>query len=375
MWEGMQHAPHRAVPRGWVCRETSYVDRPPGFWAYQNLCAVPSEPQDPVVVESHVREAKGARIAVGVNVSVPFENLEGWGKNSVAAERAGADFLEINVSCPYIPGRGLEIGRDPEKVRTIVKAVKQRVRIPAMVKLNAGVFPENLMAVATACEDAGADGISISNTIYGFVGVDIESGMPLPAYVDVEGELRGVSTGLSGPAIKPLVLASVARLAQTVKVPICAIGGITDWQSAVEAIMLGATMVQLCTAVMLYGYRVGRELNRGLQEFMARKGYKSLQDLVGITNKRYSVGKVYTSSAEKQPRTMVVDEVLCDGCGRCVPACEASGDGAIKVTDGVAAIDQDLCLQCNSCMIVCPRQAISSVWEPAVLRATELAQA
>ncbi|MDP6509888.1 MAG: tetratricopeptide repeat protein, partial [Dehalococcoidia bacterium] len=194
-------------------------------------------------------------------------------------------------------------------------------------------------------------------------GVDIETGMPIPTQMDVGGRMRGMVTGLSGPAIKPMGLRAVSEVVQAVDVPVMGIGGIADWQSAMEYMMLGARVVQVGTAVLLHGHRIVKDMVRGLEEFMERKGYSRVEDFIGITSKSYAVGEPYTSTSEKQPRTMVVDEVRCTGCGTCMPACVASANGAIKVTDGVAVINQGLCVQCNSCMLVCPSGAVSTVWE------------
>jgi ferredoxin len=240
-----------------------------------------------------------------------------------------------------------------------------------MVKLSACHVTHELQAIAKAVVAAGASAISTTNTILCVAGVDIETGMPIPTQMDVGGRMRGMVTGLSGPAIKPMGLRAVSEVVQAVDVPVMGIGGITDWQSAVEYMMLGARAVQVGTAVLLHGHRIATDMVRGLEEFMERKGYSRLDDFRGITSKNYAVGESYTSVSETQPRTMVVDSVKCTGCGTCVPACVASANSAIKVIDGVAVIDHNLCVQCNSCMLVCPSNAVSTFWEPAHTKAPQ----
>jgi dihydropyrimidine dehydrogenase (NAD+) subunit PreA len=368
----------RALMRGMPPREAQHIGKPPAFWGYQNVCSVPGIAEAglivPELVDKAVRQAKESGLPVVANILGGFDT-DIWVNASVAAERAGADLLEINVSCPYIPKIGLHVARDVDKVTEIVRAVNERTEVPLMVKLSACHVTHELQGIARAVVAAGADAISTTNTILSVAGVDIETGMPIPAQMDVGGRMRGMVTGLSGPAIKPMGLRAVSEMVQAVDVPVMGIGGITDWQSAVEYMMLGARVVQVGTAVLLHGHRIVRDMVRGLEEFMERKGYSRVEDFIGITSRGYAVGESYTSASERQPRTMIVDELRCTGCGTCMPACVASANGAIQVTDGVAVINQGLCVQCNSCMLVCPSNAVSTVWQPASTIPTQAAAA
>ena len=201
------------------------------------------------------------------------------------------------------------------------------------------------------------------------VGVDVETGAPISTFVDINGRTRGMVEIVTGPGIRPLGLAAVALVDSTVDIPISAIGGVTDWQSAVEYMMLGASTVQVGSAAIAYGLRLVRDLTRGLEQFMDRKGYKSVQEFVGATNKTYRVGEVYSNPGDSrsQPRTMMVLEDRCNGCGRCLAPCEISGRQAIRVVDGLAVIDQKLCQKCNLCLLVCPEGAVKSVWAEGAL--------
>jgi dihydropyrimidine dehydrogenase (NAD+) subunit PreA len=233
-----------------------------------------------------------------------------------------------------------------------------------MVKLNASLGQHELAQITRDAVEAGADAISCSNTLRGLIGVDVETGIPLSCELNVDCTLRGMIGGISGPGIKPMVLRAVAEIRQITDLPISAVGGITDWQSAVEYMLLGASTVQVGTAVMLYGYRLIKQLTRGLEEYMERHGYKRVSDFVGKTIEKYFVPE-YIGPVEKQPRKMIVDEEKCTGCGLCLIACEASscGSGALTINDRVAKIDHNLCKTCNTCRVVCPEGAISVVWE------------
>ncbi len=357
---------------GSIPAEIDFIDRPPAFFAYQNTCssvglAEVGISRQAELIEKDVLEAKQAEMPIGVNLA-GMEDTKDWVDGAIMAEKSGASFLECNFSNPYVPGFGLVIfGKYPEKMQTIIKAIKEKCSLPVVAKLSAHPLPENLAVSAKLVVDGGADAISVSNALIGFTGVDIETGMPLNLYQDVNGQMRGSCCGISGPATKYMVLRAVAELYQTVDVPIWAIGGISSWQTAVEYMMLGASVIEVGVGAMLYGYRIVRSLIRGLENFMERKGYETLDDFVGYTNKKYGVGKPFTNPEYKQPRQMVVDEDKCDGCGLCVLACEATAKSALKVEDRLAIIDHDKCETCNSCMFVCPRRAVSTRWEAGVV--------
>jgi len=314
--------------------------------------------------ERLIGEAKKSGMVVGCNIMESWDP-EAWGRVGAAAERGGADFLELNWSCPYIPGTGLDIGVNRETRLSVMRAVRKQCRLPVMVKLTASLERDMLTEVAKGAEEAGADAISITNTFSGIIGVDIETGMPLACELDMEGKLIGMSGGISGPFLKPMGLRGVAEVRRAVKLPVSAIGGITEWQDAVEYMLVGASTVQIGTAVMLLGYRLIDRLTKGLGEYMERKGYRNIADFVGVTSDKYFLGERWVPTAVKQPRKMVVDEELCTGCGLCAIACDTSSSesGALKIVDGIAKIDPKLCHNCNSCRIVCPEGAIRVKWE------------
>ncbi len=360
-----------ALPQYRIPQGVGFIDRPPAFWSFQSSHNKQglkvSDPCPPERVERVVRMSKESGLPVIANI-VGARDIDYWVKGCQAAERGGADIIEVNPSYAILPGAGMHLGfhRNLEMTKTLIKSVRANTTKPLMIKLNALLIPQEIRDWAKACADAGADAISITNSMPGVVGVDVETGAPLCAFVDMNGKTRGMVEIVTGPAIRPLGLAAVALVDWTVDLPIAAIGGVADWVNAVEYMMLGASVVQVGSGAIAYGLRMVKDLVKGLEQFMERKGFRSVQDFVGITNKRYEIGNVYSNPgySRTQPRTMTVTEELCNGCGRCLAPCEISGRGAIKIVDGTATIDQKLCQKCNLCMLVCPERAVKSVWHP-----------
>jgi dihydropyrimidine dehydrogenase (NAD+) subunit PreA len=353
-------------------REIKYIDvrqKPPAFYGIFNICLVQENMTKDVVpigTEEVIRAAKKevrefGDWPIGFDVGA-MEDPEPWVKIARAAEEAGADFITLNLSCPTTSEFGIWIGVEPELITKITKAVKKEVSVPVIPKLTPNVPHHWLVKTAKAAEEGGADGLVCGNTILGFIGVDIETGIPIGSYVDVNGKLRGAVSGYGGPILRPINMRMVAQVANSVKVPISACGGISDWDHAVEYIMLGASNVQVCSAGMVYGYKVVKGWIKGLEDFMKRKGYETIEDFKGITTEKYLAGATWTNPIYPQPFEMEVDEDLCTGCSVCVPACDASAAGAIKVVDLKVTIDKEKCIQCNMCKNVCPEGAISRVY-------------
>jgi dihydropyrimidine dehydrogenase (NAD+) subunit PreA len=227
-----------------------------------------------------------------------------------------------------------------------VKAVRERVQIPIIQKLTYNVV--DIREIAKTAIEAGVDGLVAIDTIRSLIGIDIEEGRPLlPAF-----------GGLSGPAIKPLSLYSVASVAKAANVPISASGGITTWRDAIEFMMAGASTVQVCTAVMWEGYRVIRDIVGGIDRFLEERGYERPQDFVGLAlrNLRDTVSDL----PSRPPFEISVNADTCiKNCHRCVDACLAGGHGAILKEPEVAVIDLTRCDGCGLCVGVCPKGAIT----------------
>lgn len=175
---------------------------------------------------------------------------------------------ELNISCPNIKEGGIQFGHDPDMTFRVVEAVKKASTKPVWVKLSPNVT--DITVFARACEDAGADAISLVNTLLG-ISVDVNQFRPI---------LSNVSGGLSGPAIRPIAVRLVYQVAQTVKIPIIGIGGITSARDALEFMIAGARAVQIGTA-NFFDPMVSVKVVRGLQQFCQERGIQDINEVVG----------------------------------------------------------------------------------------------
>ena len=191
---------------------------------------------------------------------------ETWHEMVRRAEDAGSDALELNFGCPHgmsERGMGASVGQVPEYTEMITSWVKEAAKTPVIVKLTPNVT--DITRVALAAEKGGADAVSLINTINSLMGVDLETFSPRP---NVGG--KSSHGGYCGPAVKPIALHLVSSVAKEVKIPIGGIGGIGYWNDAAEHIALGASIVQVCTAAMHYGFRIVEDMIDGLSAVHGR---------------------------------------------------------------------------------------------------------
>ena len=198
---------------------------------------------------------------------------EEFSEAATIVETAGADAVELNLSCPNVEGVGMEIGQDPALVKKIVRTVKKAVKVPVFTKLTPNV--SDIKALAKTAEEAGADGLIAVNTIRAMA-VDLETGRPI---------LANKIGGLSGPAIKPVALRCVYEASQVVDIPVIGCGGITCWQDAVEFLFAGASAVQIGTAIAYRGLDVFKEITDGLEKYLKSKRFGSIGDIIGLSHK------------------------------------------------------------------------------------------
>jgi len=185
------------------------------------------------------------------------------------------DMIELNVSCPHAQkGCGAAIGEDPELTAQIVKAVKNAVQIPVIAKLTPNVT--DIVKIALSAQNAGADGLTLINSVGPGMRIDIETGNPI---------LSNKLGGLSGPAIKPIALRCVFDVYDAVEIPIIGVGGVSDYRDVVEFLYAGAKCVQIGTAIMYKGMDIFNEINQGMEKFMLERNYKSTDEMVGIAHK------------------------------------------------------------------------------------------
>jgi len=286
---------------------------------------------------------------------------ESWHEMVRRAEDAGSDALELNFGCPHgmsERGMGSAVGQVPEYTEMITSWVKEAARTPVIVKLTPNVT--DITRIAAAGEKGGADALSLINTINSIMGVDLDTFAPRPT-------VRGKSShgGYCGPAVKPVALHLVSAVAKKVRIPISGIGGIGYWNDAAEHIALGASTVQVCTAVMHYGFRIVEDMIDGLSQYMDDRGFRTIEDFRGRALPNVvdwgELDLNYKIIAEIHPD-------LCIGCQLCYVACEdgahqciapyqVAGNGKKNVHGKgvhVPRIIEEECVGCNLCALVCP---------------------
>jgi len=272
----------------------------------------------------------------------------------------GADGIELNYGCPHgmsERGMGSTIGQVPEYCQMITEWVTEVSTIPVLVKLTPNVT--DIQFPARAAKAGNASGISLINTINSIIGVDLNTLKILPS---VDG--KSSHGGYAGPAVKPIALHLVSQVANDPKVnlPISGIGGISTWRDALEFILLGATSVQLCTAVMHYGFRIIDDLLEGLSNWMESKGYQTIEEIRGLALDQIENFGNFNLLHKTVAR---IDQKKCIHCNLCYIACE---DGAHQAIDLIhenehsktIVIEED-CVGCCLCLLVCPVEGCISM--------------
>ena len=284
-----------------------------------------------------------------VIASIMGNTDEQWATLAKMAEEAGCDAVELNFSCPQMKhaGMGSDVGQNPELVKQYTAVVKKSVKIPVIPKMTPNIT--NMAVPAAACLEAGADAISAINTI---------KSVTMTFDAEVSGH-RTVS-GYSGRAVRPIALRYILEMAQMpIKTELSGIGGIETWRDALEFIQLGCGNVQVCTAVMQYGYRIIDDLVLGLQRYMKQRGVNHLSELVGERLEKFLRPDSLDRDTIVYPK---FDKDICVGCGRCAVSCSDGGHQAI-VFDPVLRqprLEGSKCVGCHLCRLVCPAGAIST---------------
>ena len=282
-----------------------------------------------------------------VIASIMGQNEEEWIALAKMAEDAGCDAVELNFSCPQMKheGMGSDVGQSPELVHAYTACVKNHVSIPVIPKMTPNIT--HISEPAEACVQAGADAISAINTIKSVT-------------MDTDAEVTGCRTvsGYSGRAVRPIALRHVLELAQMPKrVELSGIGGVETWRDALEFIQLGCNNVQVCTAVMQYGYRIIDDLILGLQRYMTKRGVTKLSQLVGEQLPMFLKPDNLDRDTIIYPK---FNDELCVGCGRCEVSCSDGGHQAIvfNITTRRPRLVGTKCVGCHLCRLVCPAGAI-----------------
>ncbi len=290
--------------------------------------------------------------AVVVSLMVPCEEAS-WKRILPMVEDTGCDGIELNFGCPHgmsERGMGSSVGQVPEYIEMVARWCKTFTRLPVIVKLTPNIT--DIRYPARAARQGGADAVSLINTINSVMGVNLETMTMSPSVGPT-----GSHGGYCGTAVRPIALNMVAEIArdpQTAGLPISGIGGVHTWHDAAEFIALGAGTVQVCTAAMVYGFRIVQDMVDGLSNFMDQQGYTSVAQMVGkavptIT----SWNQLNMNHVEKA----VINQDSCIQCGRCHVVCEDTSHQAITASkDGKRhfEIKEDECVGCNLCVSICP---------------------
>ena len=292
--------------------------------------------------------------ALVVSLMVPCHE-ESWKAILPRVEDTGCDGIELNFGCPHgmsERGMGSAVGQVPEYIRMVTAWCKRYTRMPVIVKLTPNIT--DIRFPARAAREGGADAVSLINTINSIMGVDPDTLTMTPA---VGGQ--GTHGGYCGPAVKPIALNMVAEIArdpQTAGLPISGIGGIGSWRDALEFIALGAGTVQVCTAAMVFGFKIVADMVSGLGAYLDAKGFSGVRELRGRALPSVTDWSFLDLNRVSKA---VIDQEKCIQCGRCYIACEDTAHQAItSVKSGRRhfEVKEEECVGCNLCVNVCPVQ-------------------
>lgn len=323
-------------------------EEPRKIYAFENIELVTDRSLAVWLKEIEELRKKYPEHVVIASIMDDASKADGWQEMARKCEQAGARIIELNMSCPHgMPemGMGAAIGQDVNLAAQVTRWTVEAVNIPVMAKMTPNVTDVGL--VAKACVDAGAQAVSAINTVGAIMGVDLDNLVPKP-------NVAGYSAhgGLSGAAVKPIALKAVAAIAQAVKAPISGIGGIGSWEDAAEFILLGASTLQVCSAVMAGGYEIIEDLLDGLQNYMEDKEFDSLEDMRGQALRKL----VAQGDLSRDAKVISsINEELCVKCDLCYVGCRDAGYQAISLKeDRTPVIDGEKCTGCSLCRQICP---------------------
>ena len=283
--------------------------------------------------------------------SMMFETREEWHNCIARCEEIGVDGFELNFGCPHgmcERGMGSAVGQNPDVAERITSWVMEKATKPVIVKLTPNIT--DITAAGLAAQRGGANAVSLINTINSVTGIDLNTMDPNPS-------VSGYSThgGYCGPAVKPIALNMVSELYNhpDFNLPISGIGGVETWQDAAEFFLMGASNVQVCTAVMHYGFRIVDEMQTGLSDYLAQQGVQQPTDLTGRAARKL---RNWEALDLNYKRIAQIDAEKCIGCQLCYIACDDGAHQSIRLpeTGRVPEIMDETCVGCNLCSLVCP---------------------
>jgi dihydropyrimidine dehydrogenase (NAD+) subunit PreA len=393
---------HRAFEAGWGGAVWKTIGSPVlnvsnryGAWHYggqkmlaiNNVELISDRPIDLNLRE--IAEVKRAWPDRALIVSAMVESKrDTWHDVIRRIQDTGADGIELNYGCPHgmsERGMGSAVGQVPEYCEQITRWVMEVAKIPVIVKLTPNI--SDIVMPARAAVAAGADALSLINTINSIIGVDLDT---LKITPNIGG--KGGHGGYAGPAVKPIALNMLSALGRDATVsashlPISGMGGISDWRDAAEFLLLGASSLQVCTAVMHYGFRIIEDLCDGLSNWMDEKGFVTIPEVVGRSLSQVSDFKNLDLSFRAVAR---INQEKCIRCNLCYVACNDTAhqcidliakDGSVVQTHSydilsngrVEAVEtrprvyirENDCVGCRLCFNICPvEDCIQMIEEP-----------
>jgi len=291
--------------------------------------------------------------AMVVSLMVPC-NEESWKNILKKVEDTGADAVELNFGCPHgmsERGMGAAVGQVPEYIEMVTQWCKKHTRMPVFVKLTPNITDVRLPA--RAAHSGNADAVSLINTINSITNIDLDVMAPCPT---VDG--KGTHGGYCGPAVKPIAMNMVGEIArdpQTQGLPISGIGGISTWRDAAEFISLGCGSVQVCTAAMRYGFQIVDDMIDGLNNWMDEKNYKNIEAFRGKAVANLTDWQFLNLNFKTIAH---IDQDKCIKCGLCHIVCEDTSHQSIsadkKNGNRHYEVIEKECVGCNLCELVCP---------------------
>jgi dihydropyrimidine dehydrogenase (NAD+) subunit PreA len=299
--------------------------------------------------KEYAEDVNRAKDAIGdkgiVMASLSGVTLDEWTEMCQLVNGTAADWVELNVSCPFAADMGVKMGAGAvEMTAEVVKTCKNLLKIPFSVKISPQTVDQ--AAVAFACQEAGAIAVNISARFSGY-DLDIETARPIGP---------GAQGGWGGPYLIGYGIKNAALAARKVHIPIIAGLGVWDWKDIIKYTMVGATLVQSGIGIMLQGYDVSRKWADSVNVWLDSKGYKSIDDIRGIALPNI----LKTSEVERQPVGVYakIDTERCTKCSICKRSCFYD---AISLTKIGAVVDGRKCDGCGMCVEVCPVDAASMV--------------
>lgn len=325
------------------------------FYGFKNIEQLsPHKIEEDLAIFTRLKKNYPSKVILA---SIMGRDEKEWTYLAEAVTRAGVDVIECNFSCPNMEEKnvGVDVGQDAEAVRRYTAAVRRGTHLPILAKMTPNIT--DMRPVARAAIEAGANGIAAINTIKSITNVNLDTLTTAPA-------VRGYSSvgGYSGVAVKPIALRFIFELGSDDALMgrhISGMGGIENWRSAVEFLLLGASSLQVTTAVMEYGYRIIDDLLSGLRIFMAQRGYKRVGEFIGAAAQNV----VDLDNLERD--TIIYPKFhreKCIGCGRCYISCRDGGHQALRFDSETRrpVLIPANCVGCHLCVLVCPREAIGA---------------